>query len=33
MNEDMNKEKSCCVIDSWFSNRRRMGLAVVESPN
>lgn len=25
----MNEEKSCCVIDSWFSNLRRMGLAAL----
>ena len=28
MNEQiMSEERSCCVIDSWFSNARRMGLA------
>ena len=25
----MSKEKSCCVVDSWFSNVRRMGLAAL----
>ena len=25
----MNEERSCCIIDSWFSNARRMGLAAV----
>jgi len=25
----VNEEKSCCVIDSWFSNARRMGLAAL----
>ena len=25
----MNEEKNCCVIDSWFSNARRMGLAAL----
>jgi len=27
----MDKEKSCCVLDSWFSDRRRMGLAALVS--
>ena len=31
MNEDMNEEKSCCIVDSWFSNPRRMGLAALVS--
>ncbi len=31
MNGDMDKEKSCCIVDSWFSNARRMGLAALVS--
>lgn len=32
MNEQiMSEERSCCVIDSWFSNARRMGLAALVS--
>jgi len=27
----MNEEKSCCIVDSWFSDRRRMGLAALVS--
>ena len=27
----MGEEKSYCIIDSWFSNRRRMGLAALVS--
>jgi hypothetical protein len=27
----VSNEKSCCIIDSWFSDRRRMGLAALVS--
>ncbi len=31
MDRIVDKEKSCCILDSWFSNRRRMGLAALVS--
>jgi len=27
----VSEDKSCCIIDSWFSDRRRMGLAALVS--